>query len=68
MSIKSKDLVAQAKKQNAAKLAAAFKSGDETQMAEAMSVFCSDVHAAVLAQALPAPLPLWATPHPVGGY
>lgn len=51
MSIKSKDLVAQAKKQNAAKLAAAFKSGDETQMAEAMSVFCSDVHDAVLAQA-----------------
>lgn len=51
MSIKSKDLVAQAKKQNAAKLAAAFKSGDETQMSEAMSVFCSDVHDAVLAQA-----------------
>lgn len=51
MSIKSKDLVAKAKKQNAANLAAAFKSGDEAQMAEAMSVFCSDVHDAVLAQA-----------------
>ena len=51
MSIKSKDLVAQAKKQNAANLAAAFKSGDEAQMADAMSVFCSDVHDAVLAQA-----------------
>lgn len=51
MSVKSKDLVAQAKKQNAANLAAAFRSGDEAQMAEAMSVFCSDVHDAVLAQA-----------------
>lgn len=51
MSIKSKDLVAQAKKQNAAKLAAAFKSGDEEQMSAAMAVFCSDIHDAVLAQA-----------------
>lgn len=51
MSIKSKDLVAQAKKLNAANLAAAFKSGDEAQMAEAMSIFCSDVHDAILAQA-----------------
>ena len=51
MSIKSKDLVANAKKQNAAKLAAAFKSGNEEQMSEAMATFCSDVHDAVLAQA-----------------
>lgn len=51
MSIKSKDLVANAKKQNAANLAAAFKSGNEEQMAEAMATFCSDVHDAVLAQA-----------------
>lgn len=51
MSIKSKDLVAQAKKQNAANLAAAFKSGDEAQMSEAMALFCTDVHDAVLAQA-----------------
>lgn len=51
MTIKSKDLVAQAKKQNAANLAAAFKSGDEAQMAAAMAAFCSDVHDAVLAQA-----------------
>ena len=51
MPIKSKDLVAQAKKQNAANLAAAFKSGDEEQMAAAMAAFCSDVHDAVLAQA-----------------
>lgn len=51
MSIKSKDLVAQAKKQNAANLAAAFKSGDEEKMSEAMAAFCSDVHDAILAQA-----------------
>lgn len=51
MSIKSKDLVAQAKKQNAANLAAAFRSGDEAKMSEAMAAFCSDVHDAVLAQA-----------------
>ena len=51
MPIKSKDLVAQAKKQNAANLAAAFKSGDENKMSEAMAAFCSDVHDAVLAQA-----------------
>lgn len=51
MSIKSKDLVANAKKQNAAKLAAAFKSGDEEQMSAAMATFCSDVHDAVLAMA-----------------
>lgn len=51
MSIKSKDLVAQAKHQNAANLAEAFKSGDESKMAEALSVFCSDVHDAVLSQA-----------------
>lgn len=51
MPIKSKDLVAQAKKQNAANLAAAFKSGDEEQMSAAMAAFCTDVHDAVLAQA-----------------
>ncbi|MGM9660766.1 MAG: phage major capsid protein [Faecousia sp.] len=51
MPIKSKDLVAQAKKQNAANLAAAFKSGDEDQMSAAMAAFCTDVHDAVLAQA-----------------
>lgn len=51
MPIKSKDLVAQAKKQNAANLAAAFKSGDEEQMSAAMAEFCSDVHDAVLQQA-----------------
>lgn len=51
MSIKSKDLVAQAKKQNAANLAAAFKSGDEEKMSAAMAAFCSDVHDAVLEQA-----------------
>lgn len=51
MSIKSKDLVAKAKQQNAAALAAAFKSGDEEQMSAAMATFCSDVHDAVLAMA-----------------
>lgn len=51
MPIKSKDLVAQAKQKNAADLAAAFKSGNEEQMAAAMAAFCTDVHDAVLAQA-----------------
>ena len=51
MSIKSKDLVAKAKQQNAAALAAAFKSGDEEQMSAAMATFCSDVHDAVLEMA-----------------
>lgn len=51
MSIKSKDLVDQAKKQNAANLAAAFKSGDEAKMSEALAAFYSDVHEAVLSQA-----------------
>ena len=51
MPIKSKDLVAQAKKQNAANLAAAFKSGDEEKMSAAMATFCSDIHDAVLEQA-----------------
>lgn len=51
MPIVSKDLIANAKKQNAAKLAAAFKSGDEAQMSEALATFCSDVQEAVLAQA-----------------
>lgn len=51
MSIKSKDLIANAKKQNAAALAAAFKSGDEAQMSEALANFYSDVQEAVLQQA-----------------
>lgn len=51
MSIASKDLIAQAKKKNAAELAAAFKSGDEEQMSVAMAAFCTDVHDAVLQQA-----------------
>ena len=51
MSIKSKDLVAQAKQNNAAKLAAAFKSGDDDQMTAAFADFCGDVHDAVLEQA-----------------
>ena len=51
MSIKSKDLVAKAKQQNAATLAAAFKSGDEEKMSAAMAAFCSDIHDAVLMQA-----------------
>lgn len=51
MPITSKDLVAQAKKQNAANLAAAFKSGNEEQMSAAMAAFCTDIHDAVLAQA-----------------
>lgn len=51
MSIKSKDLVAQVKKNNAANLAAAFKTGDEGKMSEALAVFCGDVQDAILAQA-----------------
>lgn len=51
MAIKSKDLIASAKKQNAAALAAAFKTGDEAKMSEALASFCSDVQDAVLQQA-----------------
>lgn len=51
MSIKSKDLVAEAKKKNAATMAAAIKSGDEEQMSAALATLFSDVHDAVLQQA-----------------
>lgn len=51
MPIKSKDLIANAKQRNAATLAAAFKSGDEAKMSEALAAFCSDVQDAILAQA-----------------
>lgn len=51
MSVRSKDLIANAKKRNADALAAAFKSGDEAQMSEALANFCSDVQDAVLRQA-----------------
>lgn len=51
MSVRSKDLIAKAKQQNATALAAAFKSGDETQMANALATFCDDVQDAVLQQA-----------------
>lgn len=51
MSIKSKDLVLQAKQKNAANLAAALKSGDEAKMSAALADFYSDVHDAVLQQA-----------------
>lgn len=47
----SKDLIAEAKKKNAADLAAAFKSGDAAKMEEALATFMSDVHDAVLSQA-----------------
>lgn len=51
MSIKSKDLIKNVKKQNAAVLAAAIKSGDDDQMYEALANFYSDVQDAVLQQA-----------------
>lgn len=51
MSIKSKDLVAEAKKKNAAVMAAAIKSGDEEQMSAALATLFSDIHDAVLQQA-----------------
>lgn len=51
MPIKSKDLVAEAKKKNAATMAAAIKSGDEEQMSAALATLFSDVHDAVLQQA-----------------
>ena len=47
----SKDLIANAKKQNAAALAAAFKSGDDEQMTAALATFCDDVQDAVLQNA-----------------
>lgn len=49
--MKSKDLIAEAKKKNAAALAAAFRSGDEAKMSEALAVFMEDVHDAVMEQA-----------------
>lgn len=51
MPIKSKDLINNAKQRNAATLAAAFKSGDEAKMSEALANFCTDVQDAVLEQA-----------------
>lgn len=51
MPITSKDLVAEAKKKNAATLAAAIKSGDETQMSAALATLCTDIHDSVLRQA-----------------
>lgn len=51
MPIKSKDLIDQAKQRNAAALAAAMKSGDESQMSTTLATFFTDVHDAVLQQA-----------------
>lgn len=51
MPIMSKDLVNQVKKQNAEALAAAFQSGDEAKMSEALATFCGDVQDAILQQA-----------------
>ena len=51
MPIMSKDLVNQVKKQNADALAAAFQSGDEAKMSEALATFCGDVQDAILQQA-----------------
>ena len=51
MKITSKDLFAEAKKNHTAKLTAAFKSGDENQMAEAMTGFFDAMNEAVLARA-----------------
>ena len=51
MAMRSKDLIDQAKKNNAAALAAAFQTGDEGQVTEALAAFCGDVHDAVLEQA-----------------
>lgn len=51
MSIKSKDLIAAAKQKNAATLAAAFATGDEAKMTEALASFCGEVQDAVLQQA-----------------
>lgn len=41
--MRSKDLIANAKKANAATLAAAFQTGDETKMTEALATFCGDI-------------------------
>ena len=41
--MRSKDLIANAKKANAAALAAAFQTGDETKMTEALAAFWGDV-------------------------
>ena len=49
--MRSKDLIANAKKANAAALAAAFQTGDETKMTEALATFCGDIEEAVLQQA-----------------
>ena len=49
--MRSKDLIANAKKANAAALAAAFQTGDETKMTEALAAFCGDIEEAVLQQA-----------------
>lgn len=51
MKITSKDLFAQVKKEHTASLTAAFKSGDESQMAEAMTGFFDSMNEAVLARA-----------------
>lgn len=51
MSIKSKDLIANAKAKNAASLAAALRSEDEKQLTEALATFCGDIEEAVLQQA-----------------
>lgn len=48
--MRSKDLIANAKKANAATLAAAFQTGDETKMTEALATFCGDIEEAVLQQ------------------
>ena len=49
--IKSKDLIAQARQAEAANLAAAFATGDEAKMTEALANFCSSIQDAVLQQA-----------------
>ena len=49
--MRRKDLIANAKKANAAALAAAFQTGDETKMTEALATFCGDIEEAVLQQA-----------------
>lgn len=51
MSVKSKDLIAQAKAKNAAAITAAIKSGDDAQMETAFANLCVDIHDAVLQQA-----------------
>lgn len=48
---KSLDLIAEAKKKNAAALAAAFASGDEAKMNDALAAFMDGVHDAVLENA-----------------